>query len=313
MQAIEIQNGKLVLVTRPVPKPGKGQVLVRVHTCSVNRPDILQRRGLYPPPPGVTDIPGLDIAGEIDGTGEKICALVPGGGYAEWCVADRALCLPLPRGYSFAKAAALPEALFTAWRNLVDVGGLKKGETILIHGGSSGVGTMAIQIAKAIGAIPIATAGTEAKCAAVRRLGTRHAINYKMQDFVAETLAATKGRGVDLVLDMVGGDYLARNLAVLAPLGRHVSIAVMKGRMAQADLVTIMMKRLTLTGSVLRSAPVKEKAVLARAVKKPLWPLLASGKIRPVIDRTLPLEQAQAAHELLEAGSVIGKIVLKVG
>lgn len=311
MKAAEIRDGKLVLVTRPVPKPGRGEVLVRVHAAGVNRPDLLQRRGLYPPPPGVTDIPGLEISGEIAGTKKKVCALVPGGGYAEYCAVPKSLCLPVPKGLDYIKAAALPETFFTVWRNLFDCGGLKKGETLLVHGGASGIGTAAIQIAKAFGAKVFVTAGTERKCAACRKLGASLAVNYRTQDFVAEILAATKGRGVDVVLDMVGGDYVVRNLRVLAPEGRHVSIAMMKGRTAPVDIFEIMSKRLVLTGSTLRPQPLKAKAAIGRALHKKIWPLLEKKKIAPVIDTVFPLAGAQKAHDWLEAGDHVGKAVLR--
>jgi NADPH2:quinone reductase len=312
MTAIEIRDGKLHSATRPVPKPGKGEVLIRVHAAGVNRPDLLQRRGLYPPPAGVTDIPGLEVAGEVVGTKQKVCALVPGGGYAEYCVAAKELCLPIPRGLDYIKAAALPETFFTVWRNLVDCGQLKKGETLLVHGGASGIGTAAIQIARALGAQVFVTAGTEKKCTACRRLGAALAINYRQQDFVDEILKETGGRGVDVVLDMVGGDYLVRNLRALAPNGRHVSIAMMKGRTAPVDIFEIMSKRLTLTGSTLRPQSVKTKAAIAKALKAALWPLLNKKKIRPVIDKTFPLAEAQRAHDHLEAGDHVGKVVLRV-
>ena len=312
MKAVEIKDGQLVLVTRPLPKAKAGEVLVKVHAAGVNRPDLLQRRGLYPPPAGVTDIPGLEIAGEIVGAKQKICALVPGGGYAEYCAVPAALCLPLPKGFNFIKGAAIPETFFTVWRNVVDVGGLKKGDTLLVHGGASGIGTAAVQVARALGAKVFVTAGTDRKCAAARKLGASLAVNYRTQDFVEEVLKATKGGGVDIVLDMIGGDYVARNLKVLAPFGRHVSIAMMKGRNAPVDIAEIMAKRLTLTGSTLRPQSLKAKTALARAVKKVLWPLMDRKKIGPVIDKTFPLTQAQAAHDYLEAGDHVGKVVLIV-
>jgi NADPH2:quinone reductase len=311
MKAVEIQDQKLVLTERPVPVPKKGEVLVRVRAAGVNRPDLLQRRGLYPPPPGVTDIPGLEIAGEIAGTKQKICALVPGGGYAEYCVVPRALCLPIPKGLDFTRAAALPETFFTVWRNLFDVGHLKKGESVLVHGGASGIGTTAIQLAKAFGAKVYVTAGTDKKCRACEKLGAKLAVNYRTQDFVAEILKATRGRGVDVVLDMVGGDYLVKNLKLLAPGGRHVSIAMMKGRVAPVDIFEIMSRQLVMTGSTLRPQSVKAKTAIARALVKNVWPLLAKKRIRPVIHKIFPLSQTQNAHDELEAGHHIGKIVLK--
>lgn len=312
MTAAAVENARLVTQTRPVPKPGRGEVLVRVLAAGVNRPDLLQRRGLYPPPAGVTDIPGLEIAGEIAGTKKRVCALVPGGGYAQYCVVPKALCMPLPKGLDIIRAAAIPETYFTVWRNLFDVGRLKKGETVLIHGGASGIGTAAIQIAKAFGAKVFVTAGTEDKCAACRKLGAALAINYRAQDFVAETLKATKGEGVDLVLDMVGGDYLARNLKILKTHGRHVSIAMMKGRLAPVDIFEIMSKQLVLTGSTLRPQSLKVKTAIARNLVRHVWPLLARKKIKPVIDAVYPLSKAQDAHDYLEAGNHLGKVVLKV-
>lgn len=310
MQAVEIQGQNLRLCRRPVPLPGPGEVLIRVHAAGVNRPDVLQRKGLYPPPSGVTDIPGLEVAGEIVGTGRKVCALVQGGGYAAYCVAAKSLCLPLPNNLDWAQAAAIPEVFFTAWRNLRDVGKLKTGETVLIHGGGSGVGTAAIQVARTLGARVFVTAGSQAKLDACLALGAEGGVNYKTEDFVPKILAATEGRGVDLVLDMVGGDYVARNLKALAPGGRHVSIAMMQGRMAPIDIFEVMSKQLTLTGSTLRAQPLKVRAALARDVQKALWPSFARGAIRPVVDRLLPLSRAEEAHNLLESGGVIGKIVL---
>jgi putative PIG3 family NAD(P)H quinone oxidoreductase len=318
MQAAEIREQKLWIAPRPVPEPGRGEVLIRVLAAGVNRPDLLQRRGLYPPPQGVTDIPGLEIAGEIVAgagkwkKGDKVCALVPGGGYAEYCTANAAHCLPLPKGFDYVKAAALPETFFTVWRNLFDVGHLKKGETVLIHGGASGIGTAAIQIAKAFGAKVFVTAGSEEKCKACRRLGASLAVNYRAVDFTEEVLKTTKGAGVDLVLDMVGGDYVVRNLKILAPGGRHVSIAMMKGRNAPVDLFEIMSRRLTLTGSTLRPQGPAVKEALAKALHKNIWPLLAKKKIAPVIDKVFKFEDAQAAHEYLEAGNHVGKIVLRM-
>jgi NADPH:quinone reductase len=310
MKAIVIENEKLVIAERPVPRPKKGEALVRVFAAGINRPDLLQRKGLYPPPPGITDIPGLEIAGEIAGTKKQVCALVAGGGYAEYCIVPKAQLLPLPKGFDFKRAAALPETFFTVWRNLVDIGGLKKGETVLIHGGASGIGTTAIQIAKQLGARVIVTAGNAAKCGSCRKLGAALAINYRADDFVAETMKFTQNTGVDLVLDMVGGDYVARNLKVLKTGGRHVSIAMQNGRRAEVDIFEIMSKRLTLTGSTLRAQPVKVKGEIAAALRRKIWPLLAAKKIRPVIDRVFTLEHAQAAHDYLEAGHHVGKVVL---
>ncbi len=315
MKCIEIVNERLVLAERPVPKTKWGEVLVKVHAAGVNRPDLLQRRGLYPPPAGVTDIPGLEIAGEIvkgRGKGKKVCALVSGGGYAEYCAVPVKQCLPLPKGMDFTEGAGIPETYFTVWTNLFDRGQLKKGETILIHGGASGIGTTAIQIAKAFGAKVFVTAGSEAKCKACKKLGASVAINYRTQDFVEVTLRLTKGKGVDVVLDMIGGVYLPRNLKVLKPGGRHVSIAMQNSRIAELDIFQVMSKRLILTGSTLRPRSKKDKAAIGKALYKNVWPLLNKGKIAPVIDKVFALEEAQAAHDYLEAGAHVGKIILRV-
>ena len=320
MRAATIENQRLVIVTRPVPVPLASDVLLRVRAAGVNRPDLLQRKGLYPPPPGVTDIPGLEIAGEIVAlgrgvkglkTGQLVCALVAGGGYAEYCAAPAPQCLPIPKGLDLVQAACLPETFFTVWTNLFDRGQLKKGETVLVHGGASGIGTAAIQVAKAFGAKVFVTAGTEAKCRACEKLGAQQAIHYRTQDFVIEA-ARARPEGVDLVLDMIGGDYVPRNLKILALHGRHVSIAVQHGRMAEVDLLQIMQKRLVLTGSTLRPQPVAVKAAIAKALLKNVWPLLARKKIRPVIDRIFTLDDAQMAHDYLESGSHFGKIALKI-
>ncbi|MEZ0225153.1 MAG: NAD(P)H-quinone oxidoreductase [Alphaproteobacteria bacterium] len=320
MRAVKIENQQLVLKAAPVPKPGKGEVLVRVRAAGINRPDLLQRKGLYPPPPGVTDIPGLELSGEIVALGrsvkgfrrgQAVCALVAGGGYAEYCAVPAVQCLPIPKGLNFLQAACLPETFFTVWTNLFDRGQLKKGESLLIHGGSSGIGTTAIQVAKAFGAKVAVTAGTDEKCRACLKLGARFAINYKTQDFVAEIGNVFPG-GVNIILDMVGGDYLQRNLRALAPYGRHVSIAMQRGRNAEIDIFQVMSKRLILTGSTLRPQPVSVKGAIAKALKKSIWPLLAQKKIKPVVDRVFPLEEAQNAHDYLESGHHFGKIVLKV-
>lgn len=320
MRAIAIENQTLSVVTRPVPKPAKGEVLVRVRAAGVNRPDLLQRKGLYPPPPGITDIPGLEISGEIVALGrgvtglrknQPVCALVAGGGYAEYCVVPAPQCLPIPKGLNFMQAACLPETFFTVWTSLIDRGQLKKGETVLVHGGASGIGTTAIQVAKQLGAKVAVTAGTDEKCRACLKLGARVAINYRSQDFVAEIARVFAG-GVDIVLDMVGGDYLLRNLKVLKSYGRHVSIAMQHGRTAEVDIFQIMSKRLIVTGSTLRPQPIPVKGAIARALKKNIWPLIAKGKIRPVIDKVYTLQEAQNAHDYLEAGKHVGKIVLKV-
>lgn len=321
MRAVKALDQKLVLTNCKIPVPKTGEVLVKVHAAGVNRPDLLQRKGLYPPPKGVTDILGLEVAGEIIKLGkdcrkfkigQKICALVAGGGYAEYCIVPEAQCLLMPKGMDFITAAAIPETFFTVWTNLFDHGHLKKGETILIHGGTSGIGTTAIQIARAFGAKVIITAGSNAKCSACQKLGASAAINYKTQDFVVEVLKLTKNKGVDVVLDMVGGDYLPRNLKILKEGGRHVSIAMQRGRKTEIDIFDIISKRLVLTGSTLRSQPVAVKAMIAKALTKNIFPLLAARKIKPVIHKIFPLEQAQSAHDYLESGDTIGKIVLRV-
>lgn len=321
MAAAAVEGQQLVPARRDLPRPARGEVLVRVHAAGVNRPDVLQRKGLYPPPPGITDIPGLEIAGEVVAlgagvtqlaAGDRVCALVAGGGYAEYATVPAAQCLPLPKGLSMVQAASLPETFFTVWRNLQDIGKLRRGESVLIHGGSSGIGTAAIQMATARGATVITTAGTAAKCRACLALGAVAAINYKKRDFVSEVAKLTQGRGVDLVLDMVGGDYMPRNLQCLAPKGRHVSIATQAGRTAEIDIFRIMSRQLTLSGSTLRAQPVAVKGRIARQLRRHIWPLVAKKKIAPVIDRVYPLQKAQAAHDRMESGRHIGKIVLKI-
>ncbi|NCC21739.1 MAG: NAD(P)H-quinone oxidoreductase [Alphaproteobacteria bacterium] len=313
MKAIEIKDKALRPTERPLPEPGNSEVLIRVHAAGVNRPDILQRLGHYPPPAGVTDIPGLEVAGEIVRSGERVCALVPGGGYAEYAIARSELCLPVPPGFSDVEAAALPEAFFTVWKNLFVLGGLKKGETTLIHGGASGIGTTAIQLAKAFGARVITTAGSPDKCEACRKLGADLSVNYREEGFATRALEFTGGRGVDVVLDMVGGDYLTRNTHCMAFGGRHVSIAFQRGMLAEINILDVMRKNLTLVGSTLRDRPVSEKNALARELKDKVWPLLESRKIAPVVFRTFPLEEAEKAHAALDAGEHIGKIVLTTG
>ncbi|OGT85112.1 MAG: NAD(P)H-quinone oxidoreductase [Gammaproteobacteria bacterium RIFCSPLOWO2_02_FULL_61_13] len=311
----------LRLAEGPRPEPGAGQVLIRIQAAGVNRPDLLQRQGKYPPPPGASLIPGLEVAGEViavgPGTekpavGQQVCALLAGGGYAEYAVAEAGLCLPVPRGFTMAEAAALPETFFTVWHNVFQRGHLQAGESLLIHGGSSGIGTTAIQLGAAFGARVFATAGTAEKCAACRKLGAELAINYRSEDFVAATTAATQGRGVDVILDMVAGDYVERNFSAAAEDGRIVIIAGLRGYKTEVNLLPLMRKRLTLTGSTLRNRDVSFKAGLAEALRTLVWPLLESGKIRPVLHRMLPLAQAAEAHRLLEAGEHIGKIVLTV-
>ncbi len=321
MRCIEISapGGPEVLVSaeRPLPVPKDGEVLIKVRAAGVNRPDIVQRQGLYPPPPGASDIPGLEISGVVvavaqgvkqPAVGDTVCALVSGGGYAEYCTAPAVCCLPIPEGIGFIAAAAIPETFFTVWHNVFERGALKSGETLLVHGGSSGIGTTAIQLAKVFGATVATTAGSDEKCDACRDLGADLAINYKSADFVTEI--KSKFKGVDVVLDMVGGDYTARNIACLKPDGRLVNIAFLNGSKVSADLMPVMMKRLTLTGSTLRPRDVAFKGALAAALKAKVWPMLAMGLIRPVIDQALPLEEAAAAHAWMEASQHIGKIVL---
>lgn len=314
MQAIEITPpGRLTLCQRPVPQAKSGEVLIRVAAAGVNRPDLLQRIGKYPPPDGITDIPGLEVAGEIVAsedsrwkTGTKICALLAGGGYAEYAVAPAGQCLPIPGTLSMAEAAALPETVFTVWNNVFLRGQLKPGETLLIHGGSSGIGTTAIQMAKAFGAKVVVTAGSDEKCTACKILGADIAVNYKTHDYVEEL----SGIGVDVILDMVGGDYIARNLKILNPDGRHVSIASMQSPTAEIDIRTIMQKRLILTGSTLRPRPVAEKEELAKGIRETVWPWIERSLLHPHVHASFPLAEAQKAHDLLESGTVTGKIVL---
>ena len=306
---------------RPVPQPGPGQLLVHVAVAGVNRPDVLQRLGGYAPPPGASDIPGLEIAGRIVAVGEgvsryevgdQVCALVAGGGYAEYAVVHEDNALPIPSGLSLEEAGALPETYFTVWTNVFQRGGLKKGESFMVHGGTSGIGTTAIQLAKAFGATVLATAGSEEKCAACRELGADHAINYRTEDFVAAAKAATGGRGVNLILDMVGGDYINRNYDAAAESGRIVQIAFLNGPKAEVDFRRLMMKRLTHTGSTLRPRTIAEKAAIARELEEKVWPLLTEGRCKPVIHARFPLAQAAEAHALMESNAHIGKIVLTV-
>lgn len=325
MHAVEIAEPGgpevLRLVEQPMPKLGPGEVLIRVAAAGINRPDLLQRQGNYPPPPGASDIPGLEVAGWIAALGEgadgwkpgdAVCALLAGGGYAEYAAAPLPQCLPVPSGLTMVEAAALPETIFTCWTNLVDGGHLQAGETVLIHGGASGIGTTGIQLAKALGARVYTTAGSAAKCAACRQLGADLAIDYKAEDFVHAVKAATGGRGVDLVLDMVGGDYVRRNIEALAPRGRHVSIATQGGLEATIPIFKIMMKRLVLTGSTLRPRSVAEKGEIAAALRRHVWPIIESGSLRPRIHATFALPDAANAHRALELGDHIGKIVLIV-
>ena len=326
MLAIEIQHpgGPEVLApaSHPVPKPGHGEILIKVAAAGVNRPDILQRRGLYPPPPGASEIPGLEVAGEIVGSGEgatrfrlgeKVCALVAGGGYAEYCVVHESNALPIPSGLDVIEAAALPETFFTVWTNLFQRGKLKSGETVLIHGGTSGIGTTAIMLAKAFGAIVLTTAGSEEKCRACIALGTDFAINYRTQDFVEEVRKFTNGKGVAVILDIVAGDYVARNYKVAALNGRIIQVGIQNGPARELNLMPMLTKRLTHTGSTLRSRTVAEKARIAQELERQVWPLLHQGKIKPQIFKTFRLEEAARAHTLMESGAHIGKIVLTTG
>ena len=308
-------------VERPDPVPGTGEVLIRVAAAGVNRPDVLQRQGAYPPPPGASEIPGLEVAGTIasvgDGVsglriGDAVCALVSGGGYATMCVAPAPQCLPVPASLDLVAAAAIPETFFTVWTNVFDRGRLQAGETALFHGGSSGIGTTAIQMARARGATVFATAGSDEKCRACEALGARHAINYRSHDFVAAIKELTDGRGVDLILDIMGGSYLARNLAALATDGRLVQIGLMEGATGSIDLRRVLARRLTLTGSTLRPRSIAEKGQIAVALEREVWPLLASGVVKPVIYKTFPLQDAAAAHQLMESSEHIGKLVLIV-
>ncbi len=312
----------LVPVERPVPQPGKGEVLVRVAAAGVNRPEVLQRQGKYPPPPGAPSILGMEIAGTVVALGEgadeslmgkQVCALIAGGAYAEYAVAPAGQCLEVPEGLSLVEAAALPETLFTVWSNLFDRGWAQPGESVLVHGGTSGIGTMAIALAKLFGLTILVTAGSDEKCAAARKLGADLAINYRTQDFVEEVKRFTSGKGVEIVIDMVGGDYVARNLQCLAEDGRHVSIAVQGGATATIPVWDVMRRRLTLTGSTLRPRSVEFKSLLADELRRHVWPLVAEGKLRPIIDRSFPLAEAPAAHRRMEAGEHVGKIVLTIG
>jgi len=325
MIAVEItQPGDpdvLVPAERPRPAPAAGELLIKVAASGVNRPDVFQRRGRYPPPPGASDIPGLEVAGTVDAIGDgvsgwqvgsAVCALVAGGGYAEYCTAPAPQCLPVPRGLDFVAAAAIPETFFTVWTNVFERGRLAAGESLLVHGGSSGIGTTAIQLARARGARVFATAGSADKCAACERLGAEKCVNYRDGDFVAVIKPLTGNRGVDVVLDMVGADYFGRNLDVLAVEGRLVEIATLSGVKGEVNIQTIMQRRLTITGSTLRARAVAEKGAIAAAVRREVWPLLESGAVKPIVFRTFPLRQAADAHRLMESSAHIGKIVLTV-
>ena len=325
MKAVEItgKGGPEVLVpgTRKVPAAAAGEVLVKVAAAGVNRPDVMQRQGNYPPPPGITDIPGLEIAGTVAAlgagvsgwrVGDELCALVAGGGYAEYCAAPVPQCLPVPAGLGMVEAAALPETFFTVWDNLFTRGKLQAGETVLVHGGASGIGTTAIQLACAKGATVIVTAGTAEKCAACEALGASRAINYNDEDFVDVVKQVTDGEGVNVILDMIGGDYVTRNLNALAVDGRLVQIAIQHGTKAQIVMHLIMTKRLTVTGSTLRARPVAAKGAIARALRENVWPLIEEGRVKPRIFATFSLEKAMDAHALMDSGAHIGKIVLTV-
>jgi NADPH2:quinone reductase len=325
MIAIEIREPGgpevLVAVERPTPVPAAGEVLIKVAAAGVNRPDVFQRLGRYPPPPGVTDIPGLEVSGTITEVasgagsfrvGDAVCALVAGGGYAEYCVAPAPQCLPAPRGLDLVDTAAIPETFLTVWTNVFERGRLQAGESILVHGGSSGIGTTAIQLARAFGARVFATAGSADKCAACERLGAERCINYRDADFVAVVREQTAGRGVDVVLDMVGGAYFARNVDVLATEGRLVEIATLQGAKAELNIQTIMQRRLTITGSTLRARPIADKGAIAAAVHRHVWPLIESGAVKPIVYATFPLRDASAAHRVMESSAHIGKLVLVI-
>ncbi|WP_185928637.1 NAD(P)H-quinone oxidoreductase [Sphingomonas sp. IC081] len=311
----------LTPVTVPVPQPGPGEVLVKVAFAGVNRPDVVQRQGKYPPPPGASPIPGLEISGRIAVLGEgvteflpgqAVCALVSGGGYAEYCLAKAAHCLPVPEGLGLDEAAALPETLFTVWHNVFERGYARDGETLLVHGGTSGIGTMAAMLGKYFGLTVIVTCGSAEKCARALEIGAAHAIDYKACDFVEEVARITGGRGVDIVLDMVGGDYVARNLKCLAPDGRHVTIAVQGGAKAEINMAVVMTRRYTLTGSTLRARSDAFKGLLAQEILANAWPLVEEGELRPVMDARFALGEAAAAHARMEAGDHVGKIVLEI-
>jgi putative PIG3 family NAD(P)H quinone oxidoreductase len=322
MQAVVADgSGGLEIVERPVPRPGPGEVLIHVAAAGVNRPDVLQKRGAYPPPPGAPDILGLEIAGKVIEAGEgaehllgqKVCALVAGGGYAEYCTAAAGVCLRVPEVMTLVEAAAMPETLFTVWVNLFERGFAADGDWVLVHGGTSGIGTMAIALGKLFGLKTVVTCGSDEKCARALQLGAEAAINYRTQDFVEEVHRVTGRDGVNIVIDMIGGDYLSRNLACLAEDGRHVSIAVQQGASAEIQIFDIMRRRLTLTGSTLRPRPVEFKTMVADEIAKTVWPYAEGGRLKPVVDSTFALAQAAEAHARMEAGGHIGKIVLEIG
>jgi NADPH2:quinone reductase len=320
MRAVEIADQELRLASRPTPRPGKGEVLIKVAAAGVNRPDIVQRKGLYPPPPGASDIPGLEIAGVVVAAGQgathlvgsRQCALVAGGGYAEYCAAPSGTCLPVPEVLRLPEAAAMPETLFTVWTNLFERGFAVEGETVLLHGGTSGIGTMAIKLGSLFGLEVIVTCGSDEKCAVAIELGAAHAINYQTSDFVDAVQRWTEGRGVAVVLDMVGGDYVARNLQCLGDDGRHVSIAFQRGPSAEVSLVDVMRRRLSLTGSFLRPRDLAFKTMVRDEIAQTVWPYVEGNRLKPVMDTSFPLAEAAAAHARMEAGDHVGKIVLTV-
>jgi NADPH2:quinone reductase len=320
MRAVEIADQELRLASRPTPRPGKGEVLIKVAAAGVNRPDIVQRKGLYPPPPGASDIPGLEIAGVVVAAGQgathlvgsRQCALVAGGGYAEYCAAPSGTCLPVPEVLRLPEAAAMPETLFTVWTNLFERGFAVEGETVLLHGGTSGIGTMAIKLGSLFGLEVIVTCGSDEKCAAAIELGAAHAINYQTSDFVDAVQRGAEGRGVAVVLDMVGGDYVARNLQCLGDDGRHVSIAFQRGPSAEVSLVDVMRRRLSLTGSFLRPRDLAFKTMVRDEIAQTVWPYVEGNRLKPVMDTSFPLAEAAAAHARMEAGDHVGKIVLTV-
>jgi len=320
MRAVEIADQQLRLASRPTPRPGKGEVLIKVAAAGVNRPDIVQRKGLYPPPPGASDIPGLEVAGTVVAAGQgathligsRQCALVAGGGYAEYCAAPVGTCLPVPEVLRLTEAAAMPETLFTVWTNLFERGFAVEGETVLVHGGTSGIGTMAIKLGGLFGLEVIVTCGSDEKCAAAIELGAAHAVNYRTTDFVDAVQRWTEGKGVAVVLDMVGGDYVGRNLQCLGNDGRHVSIAFQRGPSAEISIVEVMRRRLTLTGSFLRPRDLDFKAMVRDEIAETVWPYVEGNRLKPVMDTSFPLEEAAAAHARMEAGDHVGKIVLTV-
>jgi putative PIG3 family NAD(P)H quinone oxidoreductase len=325
MKAVEITKDAdkpaLVVGEIALPDYGPDDVLIRVVASGVNRPDLMQVAGMYPPPPGASEIPGLELAGEIVAIGsnvtewacgDKVCALVTGGGYAQYAAVPAAQCLPVPQGLTMTQAAGLPETFFTVWHNVFDKAALKTGETFLVHGGTSGIGTTAIQLAKAFGAKVIATAGSQEKCQACRDLGADFAINYKTEDFVEQVKAATDGKGADVILDMVAGDYVSRNFKAAAFEARILIIAFLRGPKAETNFTPLLLKRLTLMGSTLRAQPVANKAAIANALREKVWPLIEEGKIAPVIYKTVPLDQASEAHAILKGGAHIGKVILEV-